>query len=218
MDEVAESLPPPPDQNLAGRELVVAVCGGIAAYKSADLVSRLVQRGAGVTVVMTASAQRFVTPLTFQSLSGRPVRADTFDLRDSSDPQHIGLTEKADLMIVAPATADILAKAAHGICDDLVSLMINAAACPVVFCPAMNHRMWENPVTAQNIDRLADLGYQFIGPEAGWLACRNVGMGRMSEPQEILARVIELLAKSKVKRRPAAHGSPPDQNQTRPRM
>src|SRR5262252_1191835 len=99
---------------LQGREIIVAVTGGIAAYKVADIVSKLVQQGAGVTVVMTASAQKFVTPLTFQALSGRPVRTDTFDLPDSSDPQHIGLTERADLMLVAPATADIIAKAAHG--------------------------------------------------------------------------------------------------------
>src|SRR5262245_5163051 len=100
---------------LKGREIIVAVCGGIASYKVADVVSKLVQQGAGVTVVMTASAQKFVTPLTFQALSARPVRTDTFDLTDSSDPQHIGLTERADLMLVAPATADIIAKVAHGL-------------------------------------------------------------------------------------------------------
>src|SRR3954462_10415267 len=130
-DLLPRAEPPPPV--LKGRELIVAVCGGIAAYKVADVVSKLVQLGAGVTVVMTDEAQKFVTPLTFEALSGRPVRTSTFDLVETSDPQHIGLTERADLMLVAPATANIIAKVSHGLCDDLVSLMISAAACPVVF-------------------------------------------------------------------------------------
>ncbi len=177
------------EQTLAGKELIVAVCGGIAAYKTADLVSKLVQCGAGVTVVMTRSAQQFVTPLTFQALSGRPVRTDTFELSESSDPQHIGLTERAQLMVVAPATANLLAKAANGICDDLVSVIICASACPVVFCPAMNVRMWSNAVTQENVRKLQKLGYRFIGPEEGWLACRNVGKGRMSESATILEEI-----------------------------
>src|SRR5579862_7271259 len=157
---------------LKGREIVVAVCGGIAAYKVADVVSKLVQLGAGVTVCMTADAQQFITPLTFEALSGRPVRTGTFSLVESSDPQHISLTERAELMLVAPATANIIAKVAHGLCDDLVSLMISAAACPVVFAPAMNNRMWTNPINRENVARLTGLGYRFIGPEEGWLACR----------------------------------------------
>ena len=186
-----------PESPLAGREFIVAVCGGISAYKSADLVSKLAQAGAGVTVVMTRSAQQFVTPLTFQALSGRPVRTDTFDLPESSDPQHIGLTERADLMIVAPATANIIAKAAHGICDDLVSVMICAAACPVVFCPAMNNRMWDNAVTQENCRKLASLGYPFIGPESGWLACRSIGSGRMSDAPKIIEQITPLLGAAK---------------------
>lgn len=180
-------------QTLKGREIIVAVSGGIACYKVAEVVSKLVQQGAGVTVVMTESATKFVAPLTFQALSGRAVRTDTFDLPDSSDPQHIGLTEQAQLMLVAPATANILAKAAHGICDDLVSLMINAAACPVVFAPAMNNRMWENPITRGNIEKLRKHGHHFIGPEEGWLACRNVGMGRMSEAETIAHEIVQML-------------------------
>ena len=113
-----------PDAGLKGREIVVAVCGGVAAYKVADVVSKLVQLGAGVTVCMTRGAQKFVTPLTFEALSGRPVRTGTFVLVESSDPQHISLTERADLMLVAPATNNIIAKVAHGLCDDLVSLMV----------------------------------------------------------------------------------------------
>jgi phosphopantothenoylcysteine decarboxylase/phosphopantothenate--cysteine ligase len=179
--------------SLKGREIIVGVCGGIAAYKVADVVSKLVQLGAGVTVCMTAEAQQFVTPLTFEALSGRKVRIGSFDLVDSSDPQHISLTERAQLMLIAPATANIIAKAAHGLCDDLVSLMICAAACPVVFAPAMNNRMWANPVTRENVAKLTGLGYRFIGPEEGWLACRNVGAGRLSEPQTIVQEVVKML-------------------------
>jgi len=183
----------PPPTSLKGREIIVAVCGGIAAYKVADLVSKLVQLGAGVTVCMTAEAQQFVTPLTFEALSGRKVRTATFDLVDTSDPQHIGLTERADLMLVAPATNNVIAKVAHGLCDDLVSLMVCAAACPVVFAPAMNNRMWDHPVAQENIAKLKNLGYRFIGPDSGWLACRNVGAGRLSEPQNIVDEVVRIL-------------------------
>jgi phosphopantothenoylcysteine decarboxylase len=182
------------ENQLAEREIIVAVCGGIAAYKVADVVSKLVQSGAGVTVCMTHEAQKFVTPLTFEALSGRPVRTGTFDLVESSDPQHISLTEHADLMLVAPATNNMIAKVAHGLCDDLVSLMVCAAACPVVFAPAMNNRMWDNPIAQENVTKLSALGYRFIGPEAGWLACRNVGAGRLSDPQEIASQIAALLA------------------------
>ena len=178
---------------LAGKEIIVAVCGGIAAYKVADVVSKLVQLGAGVTVAMTTESQQFVTPLTFQALSGREVRTSTFHLVESSDPQHISLTERADLMLVAPATNNIIAKVAHGLCDDLVSLMICAAACPVVFAPAMNNRMWEHPVAQENVAKLKALGYRFIGPEDGWLACRNTGPGRLSEPGRIVEEVASIL-------------------------
>lgn len=190
-------MTPAPSPNppiLTGRQVIVAVCGGIAAYKVADLVSKLVQLGAGVTVCMTPSAQKFVTPLTFQALSGRPVRTETFDLPDSSDPQHIGLTDHADLMIVAPATANVIAKVAHGICDELVSLMVCAAGCPVIFAPAMNTRMWANPICQENVAKLQKLGYRFIGPEEGFLACRHIGAGRMSEPKSILDEVVKIFS------------------------
>jgi phosphopantothenoylcysteine decarboxylase/phosphopantothenate--cysteine ligase len=185
--------------SLKGREIIVAVCGGIAAYKVADVVSKLVQLGAGVSVVMTAEAQEFVGPLTFEALSGRKVHTDTFELVDTSDPQHISLTERADLMLVAPATANIIAKIAHGLCDDLVSLMINAAACPVVFVPAMNNRMWENPITRENVAKLTAHGYRMIGPGEGHLACRNVGPGRLTEPVDIVREICGFL-----KAKPAA--------------
>ncbi len=192
MSDVEATTPPA----LQGKEIIVAICGGIAAYKVADVVSKLVQAGAGVTVCMTDDAQQFITPLTFQALSARPVRTSTYKLEDSSDPQHIGLTEKADLMLVAPATANMLAKVAHGLCDDLISLMIAASACPVVFAPAMNNRMWENPIAKENVAKLTKHGYTMIGPEPGWLACRNVGVGRMSEPVKIVEEVTARLLTS----------------------
>ena len=191
--QAGDANPTPPQPTLKGREVIVDVGGGIAAYKVADVVSKLVQLGAGVTVVMTAEAQRFVTPLTFEALSGRPVRTSTFDLVETSDPQHIGLTERADLMLVAPATNNVIAKVAHGLCDDLVSLMVCAAACPVVFAPAMNTRMWAHPVARENVAKLKGFGYQFIGPGPGWLACRNVGLGRLSEASTIVGELTRML-------------------------
>lgn len=192
----------PAKLDLAGREVIVAVCGGIAAYKTADIVSKLAQRGCGVTVAMTADAKRFVGELTFEALSGRKVRSDIWDLPDSADAQHITITEKADLLLVAPATAHILAKVAHGLCDDLVSLMICAAACPVVFAPSMNTRMYANPIAEANRKVLLDAGYRFIGPEEGWLACRNVGRGRMTEPASIVEQIVTMIAAGRPKPSP----------------
>jgi phosphopantothenoylcysteine decarboxylase/phosphopantothenate--cysteine ligase len=181
-------------QLLAGREIVVGVCGGIAAYKVADIVSKLVQQGAGVTVCMTEAATKFVGPLTFEALSGRPVRISTWNLVESSDPQHIAVTERADLMLIAPATNNTIAKIASGICDDLVSLLVCASACPVVFAPAMNNRMWAHPVAQENVRKLQEIGYTFIGPEDGWLACRNVGPGRLADPQKIIDELVRMMA------------------------
>jgi phosphopantothenoylcysteine decarboxylase/phosphopantothenate--cysteine ligase len=178
---------------LKGREVIVGVCGSIACYKVADVVSRLVQEGAGVTVCMTESAGKFVTPLTFETLSGRRVHTDIFTVVDTGDTQHIGLTERADLMLVAPATTNLIAKVACGITDDLLSLMVCAAACPVVFAPAMNSRMWDHPIAQENYAKLARLGYRFIGPEMGWLACRTTGAGRLSEPATIVDEIIRML-------------------------
>lgn len=179
---------------LSGKRLIVGVCGGIAAYKACEVVSQLAQRGAQVHVVMTDAATKFVTPLTFESLSANKVATSSWTLSDSADPQHIKLTEKSDLMLIVPATVNLLAKVAHGLTDDLLSLMINASSCPVVFAPSMNNRMWDHPATAENVDKLKKWGYQFIGPEAGWLACRNVGMGRLSEPKQIIDEVVAMLS------------------------
>src|SRR5439155_15988046 len=127
------------------------------------------------------------------ALCGRRVHSDIFAQTDPGDTQHIGLTERADMMLVAPATANAIAKVAHGLTDDLVSLMVAAAACPVVFAPSMNDRMWANPIAQENVAKLTKLGYRLIGPEAGWLACRNVGAGRLSEPAKIIEDVTAML-------------------------
>jgi phosphopantothenoylcysteine decarboxylase len=189
----------PTNLPLKGREIVLGVCAGIACYKVADLCSQLVQSGAGVSVVMTPDATKFVGPLTFQALTGRPVRTDIFELSSEGDPKHISMTEKADLMLIAPATATTIAKIAHGLCDDLVSLMACASACPVVLAPAMNNRMWSNAITQENVAKLKTLGHRFIGPEEGWLACRNVGAGRLSEADKIAAEVTAMLVGSAVR-------------------
>lgn len=190
-----------PDASLlSGYEVVVGVCGGIAAYKVASLVSALVQRGAGVTVAMTAAAQRFISPLTFQSLTARQVFTDLWEAENYHDPQHLNLTEAADLFIVAPATANMIGKMACGLADDLLSTMMLSAACPVLLAPAMNTRMWENPIVQKNLESLRSRGYQVTPPGEGWLACRTIGAGRMAEPQQILDQAIDLLGKSPPRR------------------
>lgn len=181
---------------LAGYNALVAVCGGIAAFKTASLVSGLVQRGAGVSVAMTDAAQRFITPLTLEALTARPVHTSVWDHAESHDPQHLRLTEQADLFIIAPATANIIGKIAAGIADDLVSSLVMAAACPVLLAPAMNTRMWQNPILQANVERLRGLGYLMIPPGEGWLACRTIGPGRMAEPDQILGAAIEQLRKA----------------------
>jgi phosphopantothenoylcysteine decarboxylase len=196
---------------LKGREVIVAVCGGIACYKAADVVSKLVQQGAGVTVVMTKSATEFVTPLTFETLSGRKVHTDIFTTLDSGDTQHIKLTERADLMLVVPATTNTIAKVAHGLTDDLVTLLICAAACPVVFAPAMNNRMWDHPIAQENFAKLAGLGYRFIGPEAGWLACRSVGIGRLTDPAQIVRQASEMLLNPQLMPKPVLGPPEPEE-------
>lgn len=186
---------------LAGYEVVVGLCGGIAAYKSATLVSALVQRGAGVTAVMTTAAQRFITPLTFQSLTARQVFIDLWESENYFDPQHLNLTEAADLFVIAPATANMIGKIACGIADDLLSTMVMSAACPVLLAPAMNTRMWENPIVQQNLQALLSRGFQMTQPGEGWLACRTIGAGRMAEPQEILEQASAILKKSPPRRK-----------------
>jgi len=186
------TTPEPDRESLGGREIVVGVAGGIAAYKTAHLVSRLVQAGTGVTVVMTEAATRFVAPLTFQTLSGRPVYSDLFVAPDAHRAEHVSLADRAEIVVVAPATANILAKLAHGIADDLLSTFLVAADVPVLMAPAMNERMWRHPAVRANCDVLRSRGVRLVGPAEGYLACGTVGEGRMAEPDEILAALAEV--------------------------
>ena len=186
--------------DLTGYEVLVGVCGGIAAYKVCEVVSSLVQRGAAVTVAMTRSARRFVGPVTFQALTGRRVLTSLWHGRDVADIQHVTLTDAADLMLIAPATANIIGKMACGIADDLVSTLVIGAASPVVLAPAMNDRMWANPIVQRNVATLTEQGYKFIGPGEGWLACGRVGPGRMAEAEEIVSVVIPMLEANPAKR------------------
>lgn len=174
-------------------EIIVGVSGGIAAYKTASLVSDLVQSGVGVTVVMTRSAQKFVGPATFQALSGRRVLTRAFDRHDYPLGPHIELARRAELLCVAPATAHTMAQAAHGLADDLLSTLILSFTGPIVLAPAMNCEMWEKPPVQRNVEQLRSDGFHLVGPNEGWLSCRQKGMGRMAEPAEIAAAVRKLL-------------------------
>jgi phosphopantothenoylcysteine decarboxylase/phosphopantothenate--cysteine ligase len=178
---------------LKGKSVVVGVCGGIAAYKVADVVSRLTKMGAGVDVIMTANAQKFVTPLTFRSLSHNPVAVDMFEEPAQWDIRHISLAKKADLVLIAPATANIIGKIASGIADDLLTTTVMATKAPVLIVPAMNFNMYENPIVQQNIDKLLSLGYFFMEPDTGRMAEGGYGKGRLPEPAAIADRVAQML-------------------------
>lgn len=177
-----------------GREIIIGVSGGIAAYKSAMLVSQLVQTGAGVSVVITATAREFIGPATFTALTGRPVLEQTFDPRFPLG-SHIELAERGELLCIAPATANVLAKAAHGMADDLLSTLLLSFTGPVLMAPAMNCEMWEKPSVQRNVAQLRADGVHFVDPEEGWLSCRRKGVGRMAAPEKILAAIEGLLAK-----------------------
>jgi len=177
-------------------EILVGVSGSIAAYKAADLVSRLRKHDHGVRVVMTEGASRFVTPLTFQALSGNPVEDSLWRIDTANRPEHIDLADRTDLMVIAPTTANVIAKIAAGIADEILTatVLVVATTTPVLIAPAMNTRMWENPITQRNLGALRDLGYRVIEPDAGRLACGDVGPGRMAEPEAIVERVEEILS------------------------
>ena len=171
------------------KTVVLCVTGGIACYKSAMLASLLVKRGYDVEVVMTRNATEFIGPHTFDSLTHNRTMVDTFDRNFQNHVEHVALADKADLLIVAPATANVLAKAAHGIADDMLTTTILACGCPKLAAPAMNTRMYENPVTQDNLETLRRYGWQVIEPKSGRLACGAVGMGKMPEPEELLEAV-----------------------------
>src|SRR5947207_2280900 len=176
-----------------GSEILLGVTGGIAAYKAADLCSQLMQAGAAVSVVMTRAAGRFIGPTTFEALTNRPVHRHLFAPREHPLGEHIGLARRAKLLVVAPASADALAKFAQGVADDLLSTLYLAFTGPVLVVPAMNSDMWAKPAVQRNIAQLKTDGVHFVEPGAGWLSCGTVGPGRMAEPEEIFRRIGELL-------------------------
>ena len=176
---------------LTGKKIVVGVTGGIAAYKACDLVSRLKKRGAQVRVVLTEHACQFVQPLTFETLSGNPAYTDSFDRK--YEIGHVALAKWADLLLIAPATANCMAKMSCGVADDLLSTTCLAVRCPVLLAPAMNSAMWRNPATQANLALLRSRGVRFVGPEAGHLACGDDDVGRMSEPEQIVEAVEAIL-------------------------
>ena len=182
---------------LTGKHVVLGVTGGIAAYKACEVVSRLRKLHAEVDVIMTENATRLVAPLTFETLSNRPVCVDTFSRIESWDVKHISLAQKADLMLVAPATANIMAKLAHGIADDMLSTTLLATKAPILLAPAMNTGMWTADVTQQNLKILLDRGVHTVGPASGFLACGDNGAGRMSEPVQIVEAACALLCPKK---------------------
>jgi len=181
---------------MKGREILVGVTGGVAAYKTAALVSQLAQAGAGVSVVLSAAAREFVGAATFEALSGRKVHSGVFGESDYPLGTHIGLAERAELLCVAPATANFLAKTAHGLADDLLSTLMLSFSGPALLAPAMNGQMWDKPAVQRNVEQLRNDGYAFVGPEEGWLSCRQSGMGRMASPEAIFAAIGELLKRA----------------------
>ncbi|MBI3938820.1 MAG: bifunctional phosphopantothenoylcysteine decarboxylase/phosphopantothenate--cysteine ligase CoaBC [Betaproteobacteria bacterium] len=171
--------------DIKGKRILLGLTGGIAAYKSAELLRQLQQDGADVQVVMTQAACGFITPATLQALSGKPVFTDMWDARVASNMAHIELSRDKDAIVVAPASADFIAKIAHGLADDLLSTLCVARECPLLVAPAMNRQMWENAATRRNIEQLQRDGVTILGPASGDQACGEVGMGRMLEPEEI---------------------------------
>ncbi len=175
---------------LSGKRILLGLTGGIAAYKAAELARLLVKEGADVQVVMTEAACEFITPTTLQAVSGKPVYTGMFDTRAANGMPHIELSRDRDLIVVAPATADFLAKLVHGSADDLLATLCLARECPLIVAPAMNRQMWENPATQRNVVQLRKDGIVVAGPAAGDQACGEVGMGRMLEPAEILEAIV----------------------------
>ena len=179
---------------LKGKTILLGVTGGIAAYKAAALASALVKQHAAVEVVMTKNATEFVTPLTFEQLTGRRTMVDTFNRNFSHQVEHISLAERTDLIIIAPATANVCAKLAHGLADDMLTTTTLACRCPKLIAPAMNTNMYENPVTQDNLEILRRYGWDVIEPASGRLACGAVGKGKMPEPEDLLQHILKYLA------------------------
>lgn len=179
--------------SLAGKRIVLGVTGSIAAYKAADLTSQLRKRGADVFPILTEAGARFITPLTLQTLARQPVAEELWDEANGWQPGHIELADKADLLVVAPATADVIAQFAHGLAPDFLSSLHLVARCPILIAPAMNGKMWSHPATVQNVATLRERGVTFVGPEEGMLACGYEGMGRLWPVDGILQQIEAIL-------------------------
>ncbi|MGH9750207.1 MAG: flavoprotein [Candidatus Polarisedimenticolia bacterium] len=195
-----------PEPEAGPVKIVLGVSGGIAAYKAAEIVRGLTRAGAEVHVLMTANAGRFITPLTLQTLSGHRVLSDPWDLSQGADIQHIALARGLDAFLVAPATADVLARMAHGLADDFLTTFHLAVTAPVVVAPAMNLWMWDHPATRANLATLRGRGVRVIEPESGELACGEEGIGRMADPARIVGEILDLV-KKKIPGRLRAAGS-----------
>lgn len=177
---------------IAGKHILLGVTGSIAAYQAADLIGLLKQQMASVRVIMTSAATQFITPLTLEIISGNRVSVEMFGGRDAGTVEHIAMGIGADLLIIAPATANIIGKMANGIADDLLSTTALAVTCPVLIAPAMNERMWLNPIVQTNVRRLTELGVRFVGPEYGAMACGGEGWGRLARLEAIVRAASEL--------------------------
>jgi phosphopantothenoylcysteine decarboxylase/phosphopantothenate--cysteine ligase len=191
-EQSEQAMCPTPSDTLTARRIIVGLSGGIACYKVAHIVSALAQEGAEVTVAMTEAATRFITPLTFQALSGRPVYTGQWQHIESHDPQHISLARSAELMLIAPCSMDMLAKLANGRTDDVVSLIaaaIDLKRQSILLAPSMNEVMWNQASTQRNLTQLRQDGFEIVAPATGWQACRTEGVGRLPEPQVLLAAV-----------------------------
>lgn len=184
---------------MKGKEIIVGITGGIAAYKAAEFVRLLIKEGANIHVVMTKNAQQFITPLTFQTLSGNPVITELFTLIEEKNISHISLADLAHLIVIIPATANIIGKIANGIADDFLTTMVMATKAPVLFVPSMNVNMWENEILQKNIRILIERGYQFIEPEEGELACHWYGKGRLPELNEVIEKIEEIFSPKDLK-------------------
>lgn len=179
--------------SLKNKTIILGISGGIAAYKACDVIRGLKKEDADVHVVLTKAGAEFITPLTLQTLSCNPVHTDMFNLTDEAKVGHISLADRADLVLVAPATADIIAKMACGICDELLTTVICATKAPVVLAPSMNVNMWEHPITRENINKLKKIEYYIIEPESGELACGYEGKGRLARADEIIKVIKNIL-------------------------
>ena len=178
---------------LAGKHILLGVTGSIAAYKTASLASMLVKQKADVTVIMTPNATNFINPITFESLTGNKCLVDTFDRNFEFQVEHVSLAKQTDVLLVAPASANVIAKAAHGIADDMLTTTLLACTCPKLFAPAMNTRMYQNPVVQDNMETLARYGMEVITPASGYLACGDTGEGKMPEPEVLYEYIVKAL-------------------------